>query len=121
MKFAVFGHFRYAFSMDFEWSSIRCPLILDGFRWVSISFSLGFEWFAMHFHLVLVCFIMGCPLFSIGFPLLSFGPPSLFYWFSLVFNGSLHSSIGLPLAFLNDPLILLLYSPLFSNVFLIVL
>ena len=66
--------------------------------------------------------------YSIGFSFVFYWVPLAFLWASFIIlwvfacflMDPLHSSVELPLAILMDPLIILLYSPLFSNVFLIV-
>ena len=99
------------------------------------TLSIDFGWISMGFHFIFIGLWMVCNAFSIGFCLFYNGPAFVFYWVPLAFlwppfiilwvlacflMDPLHSSAEFPLALLMDPLIILLYSPLFSNVFLIV-
>ena len=93
-------------SIDFGWVSMGFHFIFNGFRMVCNAFSIAFGLFYNGLSYVSVglnglpyvfcwatlCFLMDpliillvSPLFSIGFRLLSYGPPPLFYGFSLAF------------------------------------
>ena len=61
-------------------------------------------------------FLLGSPLLSNVFPCFLMGPLIILWASSCFLFDSLHSSIGFSLAFLMDPIILLLGPPLFSNV-----
>ena len=118
------GWVSIAFSMEFEWISIRVQLILDGVWWVSISFSMDFEWLgwvsiafsmgwidfdtcsidfgwvSMGFHFIFNGFWMVCDAFSIAFGLFCNGLSYVFYWATLCFRmGPLNSSIAFSLVF----------------------